>query len=110
MTRSTGSGAYYTASIIAISRGEVAVMARSLTSTLIAAVGAATRVPAVACTVEDHIQHFAQYQTPGNADAWNDACVANDGSIVRVQVTRGGSGFVSNFQFQRVTNPATASQ
>src|SRR5690349_17194226 len=85
-------------------------MARSLSSTLLAAVGAASRVPAVSCTIEDHLQHFAQYQTPGNADAWNDACVANDGSLVRVQVTRGGSGFVSNFQFQRITNPATASQ
>lgn len=85
-------------------------MGRVLSATLATAVGATTRVPTVALTVEDHIQHFATYQTPGSADSYHDACLATDGSIVRVQVTRGSNAFQQSLRWQRVTDPTQASQ
>jgi hypothetical protein len=84
-------------------------MARSLSGTLTTTVNAVTRVPEVAATCEDHIQHFPSYQAPAGSDGYTDACIANDGSIVRVRVTR-GSAFTQNFQFQRITTPGTGSQ
>lgn len=85
-------------------------MVRSLSSTLSSAVGATTHVPAIAVSIEDHILHYQSYQAPGAADGWHDACVASDGSIVRVRLTRGTNIFAQTFQWQRVSNPATASQ
>src|SRR6185503_1156199 len=85
-------------------------MVRTLSSPLIAALNSQTRVPALSLTIEDHVLHYALYQSPANADAWNDACLASDGSLVRVQVTRAGSGFSSDFQVQRVTDPTQALQ
>jgi hypothetical protein len=85
-------------------------MVRTLDSALTGAMNAVTRRPALTLTIEDHVIHYGAYQTPGTADAWNDACLANDNSIIRVQVTRGGSGFVSNFQMQRITDPTQAAQ
>jgi hypothetical protein len=41
---------------------------------------------------------------------WNDGCIASDNSIIRVQVTSSGSGFVSNFMVQRITDPTQAAQ
>src|SRR5437899_2683607 len=44
---------------------------------------------------------------------WSDCCVANDGSIIRVNVTRGlhgGFGFKDDFQFSRITDPSVGSQ
>jgi hypothetical protein len=83
---------------------------RSLTSTLQAAVNSQTRVPTVSLTLEDHVQHFGNFLSAVNPDGYHDACLANDGSIVRVQLTRGGTGFDRNFQYQRITNPNTGSQ
>jgi hypothetical protein len=83
---------------------------RVLSATLATAVGQATRVPTVALTIEDHIQHFATYQSPGNADAYHDASLAADGSIVRVQVTRGSNALQQSLRWQRVTDPTQASQ
>ncbi len=77
---------------------------------LTTAVSAITRIPAVQLSIDDRVQHFTLYQSPANADAWHDACVAPDGSIVRVQLVRGGSGFANNFNHQRVTDPTQASQ
>ena len=85
-------------------------MVRSLTTTLQAAVNSQTRVPSIAVSLEDHVQHFTNFLSAINADGYHDACLANDGSIVRVQLTRGGTGFDQNFQFQRITNPNTSSQ
>ncbi len=85
-------------------------MVRPLDGALTAALDSLTRIPALTLTIEDHVVHYAQYQTPGTADAWNDACIANDNSIIRVQLPRGGSGFSSAFQVQRVTDPTQASQ
>jgi hypothetical protein len=85
-------------------------MVRTLTSALTTALTSQTRVPALSLTIEDHVLHYALYQSPGNADAWNDACLAGDNSLVRVQVTRVGSGFSSDFQMQRVTDPTQAVQ
>ncbi|HEX7733561.1 MAG TPA: hypothetical protein VF458_01815 [Ktedonobacteraceae bacterium] len=85
-------------------------MVRTLSSPLIAALNSKTRVPSLHLTIEDHVLHYASYQTPGGADAWNDACLASDQSLVRVQVTRAGFGFTSNFQVQRVTDPGQAAQ
>lgn len=81
---------------------------RSLTSTLQTAINSSTRRPALTLTAEDHIQHFTLYQSPGNPDAYSDAVVAPDKSIIRAQVTR--NGFTSTAQFQRITNPSVASQ
>lgn len=85
-------------------------MVRSLGPVLTTALNGLTRVPSLALTVEDHVLHYSPYQSPGGADGWNDACLAGDNSLVRVQVTRGGFGFTSNFQVQRVTDPAQATQ
>ena len=85
-------------------------MVRSLNSALTTALNSLTRVPALTLTVEDHVLHYALYQSPASADAWNDACLASDNSLVRVQVTRGGLGFTSNFQIQRVTDPTQTAQ
>ena len=84
-------------------------MVRTLDSTLSSALNAITRSPALALTIEDHVPHYAPYQT-GSSDAWNDGCIASDNSIIRAQLTRGGSGFVSNFQVQRITDPSQATQ
>lgn len=85
-------------------------MVRTLSSPLITVLNSQTRVPALRLTIEDHVLHYAPYQTPGGVDAWHDACLASDQSLVRVQVTRSGSGFTSNFQVQRVTDPSQAAQ
>lgn len=85
-------------------------MGRVLSATLATAVGQATRVPTVALTIEDHIQHFATYQSPGTADAYHDASLAADGSIVRVQVTRGSNAFQQSLRWQRVTDPTQSTQ
>lgn len=85
-------------------------MARLLDSSLTNALESLTRVPALTLTVEDQVLHYAVYQSPGGADGWNDACLADDNSLVRVQVTRGGFGFTSDFQVQRITDPTQAAQ
>ena len=85
-------------------------MVRTLDGALTSAVNSVTRVPSLSLTVEDHVIHYASYQTPNTADAWNDLCIASDNSIIRVQVTRGGGGFTSNFQYKRITDPSVASQ
>jgi hypothetical protein len=85
-------------------------MVRSLSPALTTALNGLTRVPSLALTIEDHVLHYAPYQSPGSADAWNDACLAGDGSLVRVQVTRGGFGFTSDLQVQRITDPTQAAQ
>ncbi len=74
------------------------------------ALASLTRRPAVGLTIEDHTVHLSAYQTPGLADMWSDCCVASDGSIVRVNLTRGGTGFASSFQYARITDPSIASQ
>lgn len=85
-------------------------MVRPLNPVLITALNGLTRVPALTLAIEDHVLHYAPYQTPGGADAWNDACLASDNSLVRVQVTRGGFGFTSDFQVQRIIDPAVTAQ
>ena len=85
-------------------------MVRTLDSSLTAALNSVTRGPALTLTIEDHVLHYGLYQNPGSPDAWNDACIASDNSIVRVQVTRGGNAFTQAFQFQRITDPGQSSQ
>lgn len=85
-------------------------MVRSLDPALTTSLNSLTRVPALTLSVEDHVLHYALYQSPASADGWNDACLAGDNSLVRVQVTRGGFGFTSTFQVQRVSDPAQAAQ
>ena len=85
-------------------------MVRTLSSALTTALDSLTRVPAVTLTIEDQVLHYALYQNPGSADGWNDACLASDNSLVRVRVTRGGFGFTSNFQVQRITDPTQTTQ
>ena len=83
-------------------------MVRTLDTALTSALNSTTRRPSITLTSEDHVAHYAPYQTPGTADALNDACVASDNSIIRVQVTR--NGFASSFQVQRITDPTSAVQ
>ncbi len=85
-------------------------MVRVLDGPLTEAVNSVTRRPAITLTIEDHVQHYALYQSPDAAEAWNDACIAADNAIVRVQLTRGSSAFGQSFQFQRITDPSQASQ
>lgn len=83
-------------------------MVRTLDAALTSALNSTTRRPSITLTVEDHVAHYVPYQTPGVADAVNDACIANDNSIIRVQVTR--NGFASTYQVQRITDPTNALQ
>jgi hypothetical protein len=83
-------------------------MVRTLDTALTSALDSTTRRPVITLTVEDHVLHYAPYQTPETSDALNDACIASDNSIVRVQVTR--AGFTSTFQVQRITDPTSATQ
>ncbi|GCE13111.1 hypothetical protein [Tengunoibacter tsumagoiensis] len=85
-------------------------MVRALSPTLQLALNQVTRHPALSVVVEDHVQHYTLYQNPGTADAWNDACLASDGNVVRVQVPRGGTGFAASFLVQRITDPSQSSQ
>ncbi len=83
-------------------------MSRTLTTGLTNAVNAKNRRPYISCTIEDHINHLQSSVSASNSDAYSDCVIANDGSIIRVRVTR--NGFASNAQWQRITNPATGSQ
>jgi hypothetical protein len=83
---------------------------RPLSSTLTAAVNAKTRRPAISLTAEDHINHLAQVIAAANSDGYNDLCIADDGSIIRVRVTRGDNAFQQSFQWQRITDPTSGSQ
>ncbi|GHO56943.1 hypothetical protein [Ktedonobacter robiniae] len=85
-------------------------MARTLTTTLTTAVGDTTRVPVIAATCEDHIARYNQLAAANTAQSQSffNACIANDGSIIRVWVVAGSSP--ATFQYQRITNPATSSQ
>jgi hypothetical protein len=83
-------------------------MVRTLDPALTAALNALTRSPALTLTIEDHVIHYGLYQSPNGNDAWNDACIANDNSIIRCYVSRGG--FASTIYVQRITDPTQASQ
>ncbi len=85
-------------------------MVRTLDSALLSSLNNVTRHPALTLTIQDHIAHYSPYQTPGTADAWNDVCIANDNSIVRTLVTRGGTGFTSSCLVQCITDPTQAAQ
>ncbi|MBX5450135.1 hypothetical protein [Thermogemmatispora sp.] len=85
-------------------------MARSLPDSLSAALNSLTRRPALALSLTDRVPHYALYQTPGTADSWHDACLASDGSIVRVRLARASSFLAGSFQVQRISDPAQASQ
>ncbi|GCE28807.1 hypothetical protein KDA_42910 [Dictyobacter alpinus] len=85
-------------------------MARVVSPALTASIQASTRVPAIAVSIEDHILHYQSYQTPNAADGWHDACLASDGSIVRVRLTRGSNMYAQSLQWQRITDPSNASQ
>ena len=84
---------------------------RAINAQMQNALAAHTRRPAFTVTIEDHTNHLTAYQAPGLLDMWSDVCVANDGSIVRVNLTRGaGGGFSNTFQFTRITDPSVAAQ
>jgi len=83
---------------------------RSLSGTLISALNAKTRRPAISLTAEDHINHLAQTIATTNSDGYNDLCIASDGSIIRVRVTRGSNAFQQSFQWQRITDPTSSLQ
>lgn len=85
-------------------------MVRTLTSTLTAALNATTRRPVVSASIEDHIAHYQLFQAPATADCMHDACLASDGSIVRVRVTRGSNVYTQSVQWQRVSDPTNAAQ
>jgi hypothetical protein len=83
-------------------------MVRTLDPALTAALNALTRSPALTFTIEDHVIHYGVYQSPHGNDAWNDACIANDNSIIRSYVSR--DGFASTIYVQRVTDPSQVTQ
>ncbi|GHO49610.1 hypothetical protein [Ktedonospora formicarum] len=85
-------------------------MVRTLTTTLAAALGENTRVPVVSATVEDHIIRYDTVPAANTALTQNffSACVANDGSIIRVLAPYAAT--FTSFQYQRITNPTIASQ
>lgn len=83
---------------------------RTIDANMQAALASLTRRPAIELTIEDHTVHLSAWQTLGLADQWSDVCIASDGSIIRVNITRGGLGFTSNFQWARITDPSVAGQ
>jgi hypothetical protein len=85
---------------------------RTLSSTLQAAIGARTRVPALTLTAEDHINHLQQsIATTSNVDVLNDMCVASDGSLVRISPTHSiTSPGTQTLRYQRITDPTNAAQ
>jgi hypothetical protein len=83
-------------------------MVRTLDPALTSALNALTRSPALTLTIEDHVMHYGIYQSPNSNDAWNDACIASDNSIIRCYVSRGG--FASTVYVQRITDPSQAAQ
>jgi hypothetical protein len=85
---------------------------RMLSGTLQAAINVSTRVPALALTAEDHINHLQQgIATVSNTDGQNDLCVASDGSIIRVAPTHSvSSPATQTFRWQRITDPTSAAQ
>ena len=84
---------------------------RTLSSTLTAAINGGTRRPSVTLSAEDHIVHFGQsLATTGNADSLCDMRVAGDGSIIRIHLTRGANGLQQSLQWQRITDPTSATQ
>ena len=86
-------------------------MVRGLSSTLRTAINANSRTPALQLSAQDHLLHYASYQSPGGADGLNDACVANDGSIVRINLTRiGDNAFTQTAYVQRITDPSVGTQ
>jgi hypothetical protein len=88
-------------------------MVRSISGTLTSAINSQTRRPYVALSAQDHINHLQQTLTLSTSDQQNAACVANDGSIIRVSLTRDPSGlqtFNQAFQWQRITDPTSIAQ
>ncbi len=83
---------------------------RSLSLTLRSALNANTRRPVISLTAEDHINHLAQAVAASNSDGYNDLCIASDGSIIRIRVTRGSNAFQQSLQWQRITDPTSGSQ
>ncbi len=80
-------------------------MVRTLDAALTAALANLTRRPALTLTIEDHVVHYGVYQSPNQGDAWNDACIANDNSIVRCYLSRGSNQFGQSIYVQRITDP-----
>ena len=83
-------------------------MVRTLDGALTTALNSLTRRPAITLTVEDHVLHYAPYQSPGTGDALHDACIASDNSIIRCYLSR--NGFTSTCYVQRITDPSVAAQ
>ena len=85
-------------------------MVRTLDAALTAALNSLTRRPALTLTIEDHVMHYGLYQAPNLSDAWNDAVIANDNSIIRCSISRGSSPFQQTISVQRVTDPSQSAQ
>jgi hypothetical protein len=88
-------------------------MVRSISSTLTNAIGAQTRRPYITLSAQDRINHLQQTLTLSTSDQLNSACIAGDGSIIRVSLTRDPGGlqtFNQAFQWQRITDPTSVSQ
>lgn len=85
-------------------------MVRTLDGPLTSALAALTKAPAISVQVQDQMPHFQSYQSPAGTDQLHDACVANDGSIVRATITRGGTSFDRAIQVQRITDPSISAQ
>ncbi|MBX5459428.1 MAG: hypothetical protein IRZ31_21265 [Thermogemmatispora sp.] len=85
-------------------------MVRTLPNSLSAALNSLTRRPTLVLSVADRVLHYALYQTPGTPESWHDACLASDGSIVRIRLARASSFLNGTFQVQRISDPAQAGQ
>jgi len=85
---------------------------RDLSETLQAAIRSTHRVPALALTVEDRVQHFPLLHALDNTDdVVQDACIAADKSIIRVWVDNPPSGSIRcTYRYQRITDPTQLSQ
>ncbi len=83
---------------------------RTLPPVLTSVLNNTTRTPRCILTVEDRVLHYGLYQSLSGDDVLNDACLASDASIIRVQIPHGSSGFSASFQVQRISDPTQTAQ
>ena len=85
-------------------------MARTLTTTLAAAVNAAARRPAMQFTLRDAGRRYTRYRSAARSAAANACFVDNAGALWRVDVSPARGIIAAVVSYQRITDTTQASQ
>ena len=85
-------------------------MARTLTTTLAAAVDAAARRPAMQFTLRDAAHRYTRYRSAARAAAANACFVDNGGALWRVDMSTDRGVIAASIAYQRITDTTQASQ